>query len=149
MFSDVMGAYWCADFLAAVHLWKQCVVLWSWWGIFHCVWQGDGDLALQHMQKLLRALHSFIHPSNTGRWSVRAVGMSASLCAFVCACWKVSFCSFLFVLVLCEIQLWAGFVLLLRKVCKQYNLMGVALNIIYCEPFLKTCIYYLSSHMWE
>ena len=83
-FSDVMGAYWCTNFLAAVHLWMQCVVLWSWWGIFHCVWQGDGDLALQHMQKLLRALHSFIHPSNTGRWSVCAVVMSASVRAFVC-----------------------------------------------------------------
>ncbi|KAL8607379.1 hypothetical protein ACOMHN_024404 [Nucella lapillus] len=32
---------------------------------------GDGDLALQHIQKLFRALHSYFHPSNTGRWSLR------------------------------------------------------------------------------
>ncbi|XP_076463728.1 proteasome activator complex subunit 4B-like [Babylonia areolata] len=32
---------------------------------------GDGDSALQHIQKLFRALHSFLHPSNSGRWSLK------------------------------------------------------------------------------
>lgn len=32
---------------------------------------GDGDVALEHIQKLFRALHSFFHPSNSGRWSLR------------------------------------------------------------------------------
>ncbi|KAK7466612.1 hypothetical protein BaRGS_00037269 [Batillaria attramentaria] len=32
---------------------------------------GDGDCVLEHLQKLFRALHSFFHPSNTGRWTVR------------------------------------------------------------------------------
>lgn len=32
---------------------------------------GDGTCLLEHIQKLFRALHSFFHPSNTGRWSLR------------------------------------------------------------------------------
>ncbi|PVD25485.1 hypothetical protein C0Q70_13141 [Pomacea canaliculata] len=30
---------------------------------------GDGDLVMQHLEKLFRALNSFFHPSNVGRWS--------------------------------------------------------------------------------
>ncbi|KAK7103315.1 proteasome activator complex subunit 4B-like [Littorina saxatilis] len=32
---------------------------------------GDEDVVLQQLKKLLGAMHSFIHPSNTGRWSIK------------------------------------------------------------------------------